>query len=57
MKKIRTKLVLSLLVITLLPIFTVYYLITKLLQHIPQIGVNKNVEMALEHAAEFSRAL
>ncbi|MFQ5770838.1 MAG: PAS domain-containing sensor histidine kinase [bacterium] len=57
MKKIRTKLVLSLLVITLLPVFPVYYLVKNLLKHSLEIGFNKNVEMALEHATDISREL
>ena len=57
MKRIRTKLVLSFLVITLLPVFPVYYLVKSLLQRSLGIGFNKNVEMALEKATDFSREL
>ncbi|MFQ5866070.1 MAG: ATP-binding protein, partial [bacterium] len=57
MKRIRTKLVLSLLVITLLPVFPVYYLVKSLLERSLEIGFNKNVEMALEEAAHISREL
>jgi nitrogen fixation/metabolism regulation signal transduction histidine kinase len=57
MKRIRTKLVLSLLVITLLPVFPVYYLVRNLLERSLEIGFNKNVELALEEAAQISREL
>ncbi|MFQ5604621.1 MAG: ATP-binding protein [bacterium] len=57
MKKIRTKLVLSLLVITLLPVFPIYFLVKNLLQQSLEIGFNKKVETALEHATQISRQL
>ncbi len=57
MRKIRTKLVLSLLVITLLPVFPVYYVVKNLLERSLEIGFNKNVESALEQAADISREL
>ncbi|MFQ6112785.1 MAG: ATP-binding protein [bacterium] len=57
MIRIRTKLVLSLLVITLLPVFPVYYLVKSLLERSLEIGFNKNVEMALDEAAYISREL
>lgn len=57
MKKIRTKLVLSLLIITLLPVLPVYYLVNHLLVRSLEVGYNENVERALEHAAKISREL
>ncbi|MFQ5639570.1 MAG: ATP-binding protein [bacterium] len=55
MMRIRTKLVLSLLIITLLPVFPVYFLVKHLLRTSREIGFNKNVELALEHAVDISR--
>lgn len=57
MKRIRTKLILSLLVVTLLPVFPVYYLVKSLLQRSLQVGYNENVEGALQAASEISREL
>ena len=57
MKNIRTKLVLSLLIIALLPVLPVYYLVKNLLVRSLEVGYNENVERALEHAAEISREL
>ena len=57
MKRIRTKLVLSLLVSTLLPIYPVYYQVKNLLQQSIEVGYNENVEMALDQAAAISREL
>ena len=51
MKRIRTKLVLSLLVSTLLPIYPVYYQVKNLLQQSIEVGYNEKVEMALDPAA------
>ncbi|MCH7680202.1 HAMP domain-containing protein [candidate division KSB1 bacterium] len=57
MKRIRTKLVLSLLVSTLLPIYPVYYQVKSLLQQSIEVGYNENVVMALDQAAAISREL
>jgi len=57
MKRIRTKLVLSLLVITLLPIYPVYYQVKNLLQQSIEVGYNENVVTALDQAAAISREL
>ncbi len=57
MKRIRTKLILSLFVITLLPIYPVYYQVKNLLQQSIEVGYNENVEMALDRAAAISREL
>ncbi|MFQ5824322.1 MAG: PAS domain-containing sensor histidine kinase [bacterium] len=57
MKRIRTKLVIALLLITLLPVFPLYYLVKGLLDRSLEIGFNKNVEMALEQAAGISQDL
>ena len=57
MKRIRTKFVLSLLIITLLPIYPVYYQVKNLLQQSIEVGYNENVEMALDRAAAISREL
>ena len=57
MKRIRTKIVLSLLVSTLLPIYPVYYQVKNLLQQSIEVGYNENVEMALDQAAAISRQL
>jgi len=57
MKRIRTKLVLSLLVITLLPIYPVYYQVKNLLQQSIEVGYNENVVTALDQAAAISRQL
>ncbi len=56
-KRIRTKLVLSLLVITLLPVFPVYFLFQGLVERSLEIGFNKNVETALERATTISQEL
>ncbi|MFQ5708641.1 MAG: ATP-binding protein [bacterium] len=53
----RTKLVLAFLVITLLPVLPLFYLVEGLLQQSLEIGFNKKVESALEHAAKLSRDL
>jgi len=57
MKRIRTKLILSLLLITLLPVFPIYYLVKNLLQQSIEVGYNQNVELALEAAQDISREL
>lgn len=57
MKRIRTKLILSLLLITFLPVFPVYYLVKSLLQRSLEVGYNENVEGALQAASELSREL
>lgn len=57
MAKFRTKLVLTLLVITLLPVFPVYYLVKNLMQKSLEIGYNQNVEMALQHASGMAQKL
>ncbi len=54
---IRAKLILSLLCITLLPVFPVYYLVKGLLQRSLEVGYNENVESALQSASELSRDL
>ncbi|TDI80377.1 MAG: HAMP domain-containing protein [Caldithrix sp.] len=57
MKRIRTKLILSLLVSTLLPIYPVYYQVKNLLQQSIEVGYNENVVTALDQAAAISREL
>lgn len=57
MNRIRIKIVLSLFVITLLPVFPVYYLVKNLLQTSREVGFNENVELALEQAVDISREL
>ncbi|MFQ5651000.1 MAG: PAS domain-containing sensor histidine kinase [bacterium] len=57
MKRIRTKLILSLLLITLLPVLPVYYVIKNLLQQSIEVGYNQNVERALESAYGISSDL
>ncbi|MCG8606722.1 ATP-binding protein [bacterium] len=57
MRKIRTKLVLSLLLITLLPVLPVYFLFQGLVARSLEIGYNKNVETALEQATKISQEL
>ena len=56
-KRIRTKLVLTLLVITLLPVFPVYFLFEGLVGRSLEVGFNKNVETALELATTISQEL
>ncbi|NIR48327.1 HAMP domain-containing protein [candidate division KSB1 bacterium] len=57
MNRIRTKIVLSLLVITLLPVYPVYVLLKNLHEKSRGIGFNKKVESALEDAVNISREL
>src|SRR3990172_3310209 len=57
MKRIRTKLILSLFAVTLLPVYPVYYLVKNLLHRSLAIGYNQNVETALESASGISRTL
>ncbi len=57
MKRIRTKLIFSLLIVTLLPIYPVYYLVKNLLRQSIEIGYNENVEAALESASSISKEL
>ncbi|RMF59757.1 MAG: HAMP domain-containing protein, partial [Calditrichaeota bacterium] len=57
MKRIRTKFVISLLVISLLPVFPVYLLVKNLLERSLKIGYNQNVELALESASTLAREL
>lgn len=57
MKRIRSKLILALVVITLLPVFPLYYLVRNLLQQSIEVGYNENVEAALDAASGLSREL
>ncbi len=55
MSRIRTKLVLALLTIALLPVYPVYYLVQNLVQQSIEVGYNQNVEKALGAALDISR--
>ncbi len=57
MKRLRTKLIVTLLAATLLPVFPVYYVVRHLLRQSIEVGYNQNVEAALEAAAGLSREL
>ncbi len=57
MKRVRTKLVLALLLIALLPVVPVYLLVKNLLRQGIGIGFNEQVELALESASGISREL
>jgi two-component system, NtrC family, sensor kinase len=57
MHHIRTKLVLSLLVVTLIPLIPSYYLLKGLVNRSFELGFNETVETAIEGAARISRAL
>lgn len=55
MRRIRTKLVLALLAMTLLPVFPVYYVVKSLVRQSLEVGYNKKVGMALDAASAISR--
>lgn len=57
MRRIRTKLIVSLLIAIVLPIFPSYLVVKDLLDRSVEIGFNAQVEQALEDAARFTRAL
>jgi len=57
MKRIRTKLIATLLVIALLPIYPLYFLVENLLEQSLGVGYNENVERALDAATELTREL
>ena len=57
MRHIRTKLVLSLLVVTLIPLIPSYYLIRGLVNHSFEFFFNETVETAIEGSARISREL
>lgn len=57
MHHLRSKLVLTLLIATLLMVLPSYFLVKSLLQHSLKIGLNENVEIAMEDAATISRQL
>ncbi len=57
MKRIRTKLILTFLIATLIPVFPAYFLVKNLLQQSIEVGYNENVEKALESATKLSREL
>ena len=57
MKSIRTKLILALFLITLLPVGPIYYLVKGLLRQSLEVGYNENVATALESASSLAREL
>ena len=57
MRRIRTKLVLSLLVVTLIPLVPSYYLVRSLVDRSFELGFNETVESAIEGASSMSRQL
>jgi signal transduction histidine kinase len=57
MRRIRTKLVLALLVVTLIPLLPSYYLVRSLVDRSFELGFNETVERAIEGAAGMSRQL
>jgi len=57
MRRIRTKLVLSLLIVTMIPVLSSYYLVRGLVNHTLEVIFSKKVETAIEGAAGISRDL
>ena len=57
MRRIRTKLVLSLLVVTLIPLVPSYHLVRSLVDRSFELGFNETVETAIEGASTLSRQL
>jgi len=57
MKRIRTKLVLALVAIAILPVLPVYHLVSNLLQKSIEVGYNENVEISLDNATRLSQKL
>ncbi|MDA0335259.1 MAG: ATP-binding protein [bacterium] len=57
MRRIRSKLVLALLVVTLIPLVPSYYLVRSLVDRSFELGFNQTVERAIEGAASMSRQL
>ncbi|KAA3659787.1 MAG: hypothetical protein DWQ10_08170, partial [Calditrichaeota bacterium] len=57
MKSIRTKLLLSIFIITLLPVYPLYHLVKNFFSQSLEVGFNENVEQALENASQFSQRI
>lgn len=57
MRRIHTKLMLSLLVVSLIPVVPSYYLVKELVNKSIEVGFNPRVKSAIEGAAEISRDL
>ncbi len=57
MKSIRAKLILSILLITLLPVLPLYFVVKTVFEHSLEVGFNADVEQALEHSAALSGRL
>ncbi len=57
MKSIRAKLILSILVITLLPVAPLYFVVKTVFEHSLEVGFNSDVELALENATVLSSRL
>ncbi|KAA3616028.1 MAG: HAMP domain-containing protein [Calditrichaeota bacterium] len=54
MRRIQTKLLISILFITLLPVYPLYHLVKNFFVQSLEVGYNKNVERALENASKLS---
>ncbi|MCA9733322.1 MAG: HAMP domain-containing protein [Deferribacteres bacterium] len=57
MKSLRTKLLLSILIITLLPVYPLYHLVKNFFSQSLEVGFNAKVEHALENASLFSQKI
>ena len=57
MRRIRTKLVLSLLVVTLIPVVPTYFVVKWLVHRSFDVAFTENIETALEEAARIPRGL
>ena len=57
MKSIRTKLILSILVITLFPVWPLYFLVGNLIDKSIKVGFNQDVQTALQNATMVSQLL
>ncbi|RMD98643.1 MAG: HAMP domain-containing protein [Calditrichaeota bacterium] len=57
MKRIRTKLLVSILAITLLPVFPLYFVVKSFFEKSLEVGFNPKVESALDNARHISQVL
>jgi nitrogen fixation/metabolism regulation signal transduction histidine kinase len=57
MKHLRTKLIVTMICIAVVPVFPVYYVVKNLLERSLRVGYNQNVQTALDNAADISRQL
>lgn len=55
MRSLRTKIILAILLVTLLPVLPLYFLVTAMLENSLELGLNREVESALSRAMAISK--